>query len=267
VTSFFQKRFGAIMKLINGRHVLLLVIASSFVVAMVACDPGTTTENTTGGESSSSGSGSGSGSGSSSSGGPQLKLTPIDDMEDGNGSILSSAGAWYTYNDMTVGATQAPIVGDPFMMTAVPKANGPSKMAANTTGNGFTTWGAGFGFDLNNDGVAKKAFDASQYSGITFWALAGAGATTSIRFNVGDSQTTPEAGKCGMMCSDDFGANVTLTGDWQQFTFRFADMKAVNWSKANLPAIDKAGLYYVHFQASQSTIFDIWIDDISFFTE
>ncbi len=189
-------------------------------------------------------------------------------MEDMNGSILSMGGAWYTYNDETMGAMQAPIVGDPFLMTKVPKANGASQYAANTTGNGFTTWGAGFGFDLNNDGVAKKAFDASQYTGITFWALAGAGGATSIRFNVGDSQTTQEAGKCPAgMCGDDFGATLTLSADWQKFTFRFADMKAVNWSKANLAAIDKAGLYAVHFQASQNTTFDIWIDDISFFTE
>jgi hypothetical protein len=259
------------MKLINGRGAFFLVIAASFAVGMVACDPGSSTGDTTGGESSSSGSGSGSSSGnssgSSSSGGSELKLTSIDDMEDMNGSILSMGGAWYTYNDETMGATQTP-VGMPFVMAKVPKANGTSQYAANSTGSGFTTWGAGFGFDLNNDGVTKKGFDGSQYTGITFWALAGTGGTTNIRFNVGDSQTTPEAGNCAAgMCSDDFGANVTLSADWQQFTFRFADMKAVNWSKANLTAIDKAGLYYVHFQASQNTTFDIWIDDIAFFTE
>jgi hypothetical protein len=187
-------------------------------------------------------------------------------MEDQNGSILSMNGAWYTYNDETMGATQAPTVGDPFMMSKVSKPNGASQYAANTTGNGFTTWGAGFGFDFNTDGVTKKAFDASQYAGITFFALAASG-TTSIRFNVGDSQTTPDAGNCGMTCSDDFGSNVTLTADWQQFVIRFSEMTAVNWSKQNLTAVNKAGLYSVHFQASQNTTFDIWIDDISFFTE
>ena len=256
------------MKFVNGVRASFLACGALVVIGLVACDPGSSTDDTTSsGTSSSSGSGSSSGDTSSStSSGGGLKLTPIDDMEDQEGSILSKAGAWYTYNDATMGATQTP-VGTPFVMAKVPKANGSSQYAANTTGNGFTTWGAGFGFDLNNDGVAKKAFDASQYAGITFWALAGAGATTAIRFNVGDSQTTPEAGNCGMTCSDDFGSNLTLTGDWQQFTIRLFEMKAVNWSKQNLTAINKAGLYTVHFQASQNTTFDIWIDDISFFTE
>lgn len=238
-------------------------------IGLVACDPGSSTDDTTSSSASGSGSGSSSSgdSSSSSSGGGTMTLIPIDDMEDQEGSILSKSGAWYTYNDMTMGATQMPPVGDPYVMTAVPKPNGSSQYAAQTTGSGFTTWGAGFGFDLNNDGTTKKAFDASAYAGITFWALAGAGGTTNIRFNVGDSQTTPEAGNCGTMCSDDFGANITLTTDWKQFTFRFADMKTVNWSKQNLTAIKKAELYYVHFQASQNTTFDIWVDDISFFTE
>ncbi len=255
------------MKFVKDSRSLSLLAVSLFVVGMVACDPGSETDDTTSsGASSSSGSSSGDTT-SSSSGGGMMTFTTIDDGEDQNGSILSNMGAWYTYNDMTAGATQAPTVGDPFMMSPVPKPNASSQYAANTTGNGFTTWGAGFGFDLNNDGVTKKAFDASQYAGVTFWALAGAGATTSIRFNIGDSQTTPEAGKCGMKCSDDFGAQITLTNDWKQYTFRFADLKTVNWSMQGLTAIDKAGLYYMHFQASQNTTFDIWVDDISFFTE
>lgn len=257
------------MKLVNAWHLSFVVVASSFALFTVACDPGSGTDDTTGGESSSSGSGSGSSSGngsSSSSGSGGLKLTPIDDMEDQNGSILLNSSSWYTYNDETMGAMQVPTVGDPFVMTKVPKANGASQYAANTTGSGFTTWGAGFGFDLNNDGATKKSYDSSAFAGITFWGLAGAGGTAAIRFNVGDSQTTPEAGNC-TMCSDDFGANITFTGDWQQFTIRFSEMKTVNWSKQNLTAINKAALYYVHFQASQNTTFDIWIDDISFFTE
>ncbi|HVK64917.1 MAG TPA: hypothetical protein VM694_10595, partial [Polyangium sp.] len=63
---------------------------------------------------------------------------------------------------------------------------GSSAYGANTKGSGFTEWGAGFGFDLNNDGLTKKAFNGSQFAGIQFWAKIGSG-TGAVRFNVGDS--------------------------------------------------------------------------------
>ncbi|MDI1475604.1 carbohydrate binding domain-containing protein [Polyangium sp. y55x31] len=262
------------MKFVNEHRAFFAVVMGLLVVSAAACDEGST--DTTGGAGGAGASGGGGpgpggggpGPGSGGSGGGGQKLTIIDDMEDQNGSIFPNAGmlgAWYTYNDETAGATQTPIVGDPFEMTALSPARGSSTYAANTKGNGFTTWGAGFGFDLNNDGVTKKAYNASQFAGIHFWAKVGAGSSGAVRFNVGDSQTTPEAGNCGDTCSDDFGANVTLTTDWQEFKFAFAELKTVNWSKQNLTAIKKDALYYVHFQASQNATFDIWIDDISFY--
>lgn len=192
----------------------------------------------------------------------------IDDMEDGNGSIAADdgrVGAWYTYNDATATGTQTPAVKMPFMMTELPEPRDTSKYAANSKGSGFTVWGAGFGFDLNNSGTTKSAYDASKYTGITFWAKVGTGSTTTVRFNIGDKNTTPEGGVCmPATCSDDFGQSLTLTESWQQFTIKFADMKAENWSKQNLAAIDKSALYAVHFQAGPMTTFDIWVDDISF---
>ncbi|MDI1449772.1 carbohydrate binding domain-containing protein [Polyangium sp. 6x1] len=261
------------MKFVNKNRALFVVVMGLLVVSAAACDEGATNPGSGGaGASGGGGPGPGPGGGGPGGGGPGgggsgTKLTLIDDMEDQNGSIISNAGllgAWYTYNDETAGATQTPIVGDPFEMTALSPARGSSMYGANTKGNGFTTWGAGFGFDLNNDGVAKKAYNASQFAGIQFWAKVGSG-TGAVRFNVGDSQTTPEANNCGMTCSDDFGANVTLTADWQEFKFSFAELKTVNWSKQNLTAIKKDALYYVHFQSGQNTTFDIWVDDIAFY--
>jgi hypothetical protein len=254
---------------------LLPVVMGVLLIGAAACDEGSSGGDGGAGAATgagaetatSTGPGPGPGPSSSNAGGSSGGAVVIDDMEDQNGSITPNAGmigAWYTYNDETATGTQTPTVGDPFMMAPVPSAHGSSAYAANTKGSGFTTWGAGFGFDLNNDGVAKKAYNAAAYTGITFWALAGAGSATSVRVNIGDSQTTPEAGACGTKCSDDFGQQITLTNSWQQFTIPFNGVTTVNWSMQNLTAIKKDALYYIHFQTAQNQAFDIWIDDIAF---
>lgn len=264
------------------------VVTSLFAaLTLSACDDGSSA-GTGGAGGSGSGSGkasstststsTGSNTGSSSSGGTNLTLSMIDDMEDMDGSILSAEGrqgAWYVYNDASPAGMQTPMV-DPKGMTPFPMSatsRGASKFAANTHGMGFTVWGAGFGFDLNNSGgmnPVKSPYDASAYKGIHFYAKIGSGAIGAVRFNVGDVNTTPEGGKCttgGMMptCSDDFGQNLNLTTDWQDITIAFSDMKQVGWAMQKLPSIDTKSLYSVHFQAGTKTSFDIWIDDIAFY--
>jgi hypothetical protein len=85
--------------------------------------------------------------------------------------------------------------------------------------------------------------------------------------NFGDKNTTPEGGVCdaaGGKCSDDFGAGITLTEDWQQFTLKFADQAQVGWSMVVLPKLDTSALYAMHFQTGAMSKFDIWIDDLAF---
>jgi hypothetical protein len=218
--------------------------------------------------SSSSASGSASSTGAGMGGGSSGAVSLIDNMEDAEGSILASEGrkgAWYIYNDETMGATQEPAMV-PFTMAKVEPPRDGSTYAANTKGSGFMTWGAGFGFDLNTTGMTKSAYDASKYSGISFWAKIGAGTSGAVRFNIGDKNTAPAGGVCGTgKCDDDFGADLTLTETWQKFEIKFADMKQVGWSMAMLPAIEKSALYSVHFQSGAKLTFDIWVDDIGFF--
>jgi hypothetical protein len=250
---------------------------SGLAIAFAAsCDDGGTgrtagdggDDSTTSGDPTSTSSTGASSSATGGGGSAPTTLSMIDNMEDGDGSIIADAsrkGAWYTYNDETVGATQVPAVKTPFTMTAVSPPRDGSTVAANTTGSGFTTWGAGFGFDLNNNGTTKSAYDASAYKGVSFWAKIGAGSAGAVRFNIGDKNTTPEAGVCAAgKCSDDFGKDLTLTGTWTKFDITFAEMKQVGWSTVILPAIEASGLYYVHFQAGAKATFDIWIDDIAF---
>lgn len=257
------------------------LVAGLVAAAAAGCDEGSSgsgkggdgTGGSDGGsgasDTTSSSNGGTGGSSSTSSGGSSAKLSMIDDMEDGDGSILAAdgrKGAWYTYNDETAAATQDPAVGLPFEMTPINPPRGQSAFAANTKGSGFMTWGSGFGFDLSNDGTAKAAYDASKYSGISFWARIGAGATGSVRLNIGDKNTTPEGGVCDpAACSDDFGKDIVLTADWQKFDIKFAEMTQVGWSMVLLPEIQKSALFAVHFQTGVDKTFDIWVDDIAFF--
>lgn len=254
-----------------------VLLSGAVTLSVASCDEGSGESGAGGGggndgpttaSSSVSGSASSTSGGTGTGGGSSGKESLIDNMEDGEGSILAAEGrkgAWYIYNDETMGATQEPAMV-PFTMAKVDPPRDGSTYAANTKGSGFTTWGAGFGFDLNTTGMTKSPYDASKYAGISFWAKVGKGASGAVRFNIGDKNTAPAGGVCAPgKCDDDFGQDLTLTESWQKIEIKFADMKQVGWSMATLPAIEKSALYSVHFQSSKSLTFDIWIDDIAFF--
>jgi len=188
-------------------------------------------------------------------------------MEDGDGSIPEAegrVGAWYSYNDGT--GTQTPADGADMTMTAIQPARGQSAFAASSNGSGFTDWGAGFGFDLNNAGTTRATYDASRFTGISFWAKAGAGSTTKMRFTIADDETAPDGGICQEAlaeCDDHFGANVILSEEWQNFSYRFSDLKQDGFGKA-FPALKPDKLYGIQFEAEATVTFDFWIDDIAF---
>jgi hypothetical protein len=195
----------------------------------------------------------------------------IDDMEDNDGSILSvngRVGAWYTYNDLTAAATQVPKQGDPFTMTAGGRDG--TGYAANTHGGGFTVWGAGYGFNFKDPGDGdggslKSTYDASAYSGITFWAKAGAGSDKGLRVNVSNKETDPAGAVCAPAdkCSDHFGSPVTLTADWAKYTLPFAKMAQSGWGQS-VAKFDVSTLYAVQFQVGKNTTFDISLDEVAF---
>jgi hypothetical protein len=227
----------------------------------------TGTSTSTGSVSSTSGSGSGSSSSSASSsstgGGTPAAANVIDDMEDSDGAILAVEGRlgyWYTYNDTT--GKQTPEAMMPFTMSAPVKPRTGSKFAAETKGSGFTDYGAGMGFDLSAMGTTKSAYDASKYTGITFYAMAGTGGDKALRVNVSDKNTATEAGTC-KKCNDHFGASIALTEDWQQYTIKFSDMKQQQFGDPQ-PAITTTALYSIQFQTGKNVTFDVLVDDIAF---
>ena len=189
----------------------------------------------------------------------------IDDMEDKDGAILTTEGRqgfWYTYSDGT--STMTPVPNTTFTMGAITPPREASTSAAHMVGMGFTKYGAGMGFDLNAMGTMKSGFDASTYSGVSFYARIGKGASAALRVNISDKDTAPEGGVCAAdKCNDHFGTDITLTEDWKQYTVKFADLKQVGYGQA-FPKFLTNALYGMAFAVGTKVSFDVWIDDLRF---
>jgi hypothetical protein len=187
----------------------------------------------------------------------------LDDLEDGDGTIARCAGrngSWYTQNDDTAGV-QTPAPGRPFL--PAPSGARGSRFAARTYGNnGFSKGGAEMGFDLSFVAGRKSTYDASKYSGVTFWAKAAT--ALKIYVNFPDRNTDPLGGICtGTVCNDTFGKGITITTAWAEYTVLFKDL-STDATPPKFPAMDAAHLYSIEFHVAKLTAFDVWVDDVAF---
>jgi endoglucanase len=81
---------------------------------------------------------------------------------------------------------------------------------------------------------------------------------------VPDNQTDPE-GKICKECFNDFGLDLSLTEQWQEFTIPFTSMKQIKTWGSKFPGINPAQLYGMQFQVNEpNATFDVWVDDIAF---
>lgn len=203
---------------------------------------------------------------------PGAIVDVIDNMEDGDGSIFLShgrAGVWFSYNDDTnkdvgSGTTQWPKAGaERFFMDPVSPTRKASGKAARTYGSGYSNWGAGIGFDL----LVQQPYDASRYSGLTFYLRRAPGADAAVRLNVTDANTSPLGGKCDADhngCYSDFGVDLVATERWQEIRLSWADLSQPSWAVEHYDAIVTSALYGIRFQAQPNAHFDFSIDDIAF---
>jgi hypothetical protein len=189
----------------------------------------------------------------------------IDDMSDGNNRILTNAGRggyWYSYVD-SAGSTITPPAGAPFIMSPVSEPN-VAGFAARFLGNMSTAQiiYAGIGFTLTQP---KGAYDASRYTGVSFWAKASVGSTKNVRFKIPDVSTDPD-GKVCTGCYNDFGTDLVLTESWNQYVIRFSDLTQLSgWGAPHVPRITQAALYAMQWQiSSPGTGYDIALRNLSF---
>lgn len=184
------------------------------------------------------------------SGAPSL----IDDFEDGDLRVLPKqgrVGGWYAYDDMTPGTRTGA------ELKSAGRAG--SKNALCISGQGFTGWGGGIGFSFVEDGSSRKPYDASAYTGITFWAR---GSATQFRAMLVDKYSDPAASLC-TSCYDHFQAAFTPSSEWKRYTFSWKQLKQLGFGEAK-PNVCAADLYALQFQWSGSQPFELCLDDVAF---
>jgi MYXO-CTERM domain-containing protein len=126
------------------------------------------------------------------------------------------------------------------------------------SGQGFTGWGGGIGVSLLGEGTARMLYDASAYTGITFWAC---GSETEFRAMLVDKYSDPAAALC-TSCYDHFQAPFTPSAEWQQYTFSWKALKQLGFGEMQ-PNVCASGLYAIQFQWSGSAPFELCLDDIA----
>jgi endoglucanase len=183
----------------------------------------------------------------------------IEDGEDNDSRLLQRdgrGGYWYTSVD-AAGSTVEPAgnfqMGSPGHADSQHAAHIKGQMG--TAGDSF--W-ASMGFNFKDP---PESYDASRYTGITFWAKGPA----HIRLKVPDAYTYPAGGHC-QDCYNDFGIELALTDKWERYAVPFAALaQQPNWGDPRAEVASKE-LYGVQWQfGTPGRAFDIWVDDVAFF--
>lgn len=189
----------------------------------------------------------------------------IEDGEDNNNQVTVKDGRngyIYSFSD-TNGTKVTPELGATFTQTpGGAQGSAYAACAKGTTALAAIAY-AGLGFNLTDpDGPT----DLSKHDGIAFRVRRGSDSTQRIRLKVPDVATKPEGGVCTDKCFNDFGADVVMTEEWQQFFIPFSEMKQMaGWGAPRPPAIEKTKIYSLQFQVlEKNKNFDICVDDIAF---
>jgi hypothetical protein len=188
----------------------------------------------------------------------------IDDLDDGDRYILPAGGrvgSWTDSHDPSPAGTMFPDPVNAFTPTKTD--NSCRKYVAYVKGSGFSDWGADFWFGLGSP------YNASKYTGISFWAKVDSGTTSVLRVSFPDKDTFPDGGICQtnvtgpMQCFDHYGSRITLGTDWKKYTVTFSQVTQDGWGHLGT-AFDPASLYEVLFEIPVNATFSIYIDDVAF---
>lgn len=213
----------------------------------------------------------------------------IDDFEDSNSAILTRegrAGGAYLYGDGTATAVAVPPIpasaaGAGLTPEELNGAKGPGNLGAvHVTGSGFTSWGSGFGFELNNPNgspTVKGKYDCSAHKGVAFWARTGNGTSVQMQLHFPSLQTFYTDGSLCLkggdgvpaaeMCDDHFvaAAPAVIGADWKYFKMPFAGAAQQGFAKAYPSGLDLKVLVGLQFRFAKNTTYDVWLDDLAFY--
>jgi hypothetical protein len=189
------------------------------------------------------------------------------DMESNDGKVCTTsgrAGGTYFFNDGT--GDQWP-EADPLGVTKfspLPACRGQSAVALHTKGSVFTSWGAGVVIKISDTG-----WDASAYTGVTFWAMSPTRTRTTFAIATTETQDVAFGGDCvpedDLQCADHFAAARTLTPSWTAYTITFAELRQRGFGvPAPSATINPETLMELNITFPTGQPFDVWIDDVVF---
>jgi len=186
----------------------------------------------------------------------------IDNGEDRDDQILKKKGRggyFYTYLDKE-GSTISPASGDVKMERGGQNSNYAIHFHGKIAQGEDVFAGLGFTFT-----EPKRAYDASYYRGIVFYAKRGKNSTSALRLKIPDGNTDPD-GKVCKDCYNDFGIDFQLQDKWTRYEVAFADLKQeTDWGTPRPPHIQTNKLFGIQWQVTHAgSNYDVWIDNIAF---
>jgi hypothetical protein len=186
----------------------------------------------------------------------------IDDFEDGDLLLPASpalggrVGTWYEFGDGT-GASNLGVI-------AIKR--GASVNGLRATGKGFESWGSGLGVDLMNNSAldpqsTKVPYDATAYTGITFWARAQSATTLTVALPDVD---TDAAGNTCTTCAHHYNKAVAVTTNWQRFQIAFSNLALEPGTVPQPTAFKASGVLSLQFRLAAGQGYDLYLDDVAF---
>jgi hypothetical protein len=194
--------------------------------------------------------------------GAPLEAT-IDDFEDDGMALPPNGGRdgiWLP----SLGPMPAPGAAADIEASSTCVARGTRSGHLKSTAN--TTYAASWAANLLNQISAPRSFDASAYSGFSFWIARGPGAEPPFETPIGvtTADTVASFGVCDPCCCGDYYAirvRIPLTTTWTRWVVRFSELGQYGFGRPQVPLAKNRLVSIIIWPEPQS---DIWIDDLRF---
>ena len=197
---------------------------------------------------------------------PEGQLALIDDFEDDNQDAVPEVDReayWFPIKDDEV--STGILVPEKEFRGGVPSGAHGSPRAAHITASGFTVWGAALAANISHlEGGIRCPYNARRFSGYRFYAR-GSGSVYVV-LQIPEVIDEQYGGTCrpsqGDKCYDAHGIWITLTPDWQAYSFKWSDLKQRGFGKQ--APFDPGTIMSLQFSFEKERLpVDVWLDDVS----